>query len=1079
MEIGRLEFYATKPDVKGKFYGKIHPYNQALRDSIDGGLVFFHESRIPRTSALRTDQSLQGYRYKTRQRGRTVFADPVYVAFDMPRSQTSRRGDDTATVMLLEEADPDELPDLASVEGAGAKVALISAFPSVYTLSRSGRDIVESGQAALLKACWDGSTDDERVAFVRSLDPAVLEKALVHLIGIDRQESLSLASPRRTKLALAARPDAALIPGVAEKLTPGMWVDELLAIMRDPDRRSVLVSSAQPAFRAYALTKYAEAGGSLEGSLADDFVAAIRGSVGAGIATECLKAVLAVQPRLALRGDVSAMLTPEMWVDELLPAMGDPEERHAFLAATRPEFHAHAVYRFVGAGGLLDGDDATGFANAVRGCADKDLADESLRSVLGKQPRLALDGDITAMLTPGMWDEGFLGLMERPEDLHALLSQSKRPFRVYATAKYVEAGGRLDDADSAGFATAVYECEDTSMAAKCLSTVLDRQPRIALARNIASILTPRMWVDGLLDLMGSQDDRRSLLAHARPTFHMYATARYVEAGGRLSEADVTGLEAAVRECEDADLAAECLSAILARQPRVALAGDVASVLTPRMWVDELLGLMKTPQGQMALLTPCNPDFRSHAVRKLIEADIDLGIGILSLCPLRSYTNLLDQVKWSSEDAAYAEAVGRWLGEARLCDADGRRLVVSAAERMHAAGELLSPVMWAHLPAEVQVRLCIYWSNHYTDLDDCAVRGGITKTCIDAYRDSWRGYDQASKAALLLLALPLSKNPEKAFLDANDALIGEIVRQFNDCDAEALRSFALGDGLQALLQRCASYPYAGEMAVRGFCDGRAWNKDDGTMGVWCHSGTDRPEGGRRECKSQPLPIIAPDGWRGLRSSPEDQFMADLLANVNGEVGGVNVGPWIEPGKMGFSMSLVEYAYRVSGYVNKLAAALPHMVCRGCGTRLRLNYKYPREGLYGRSLDLPALSGPAISGTVCSCPNAGTGGKHDEDIYIHYCLNCHRVIDSRECRMRDVKADGSPGMYLCMYCGASGDFKAGTVCPSCKNTDLNRLRYFRGSMREERRCDQGRPPYGGILIACKKCKYDAREFHSEFE
>ena len=891
MEIGRLEFYATKPDINGKFYGMAYPYNQTLRNSLDGGLVFFHESCIPLTSALRTDWRLQGYKYKTRQHGRTVYADPVYVAFDMPRRQTSRRGNAAASVVLLEEADPDELPDLSLVDGSGVRVGLISAFPSVYTLSRIGLDSVQLNHMAELKACWDGSSGDERIAFVRSLDSAALEKALIHLIGIDKRESLSLASPHRTQLALAARPDAALIPEVAAMLTPGMWVDEFLAIMGDPDKRNALMSSAQPPFRAYALAKFAERGGSLEGDLVDDFVAAVRGSTGAGIATECLRMVLAVQPRLALRDDISEMLAPELWVDELLDLMrnpaersvllaharpafracaivmlvktGDPldedaahifvttahervgeefaakclrqiiptqprlaliddvaamltpdmwvdglldlmerpEDRHALLAAAKPKFHAYAVSRFVEAGGLLDEDDTEGFVAAVRECGSSKLASECLSAVLDRQPQIALADGVAAMLTPDMWVDGLLGLMECSEDRHALLAAAKPEFHAYAVSRFVEAGGLLDENDAEGFAAAIRGHADNRIAGELLRVVLDKQPRIALVDDIASMLMPGAWVDGLLDLMSDQADKRTCLAHAQLILRAYATARHVEAGALLGEADVPGFLAAVRDCGDAHMAAECLKVVLSRQPRIALTDGVASMLTPGMWVNGLLGVMGTPQGQMALLVPSRPDFRAHALQKLIEADIDLDIGIFGLCPLRSYPFLLDQVQWSVDDVSYAEAVGHWLQEASLCDGEGRKFVVSAAERMHAAGELLSPIMWAHLPAAVQVRLCVFWSNHCKDLDAYAVRGGVVKLCLDARDSLWSGYDPAARAALLLLSLPLWTDPKDVFLDANDALICEIVRQFNNCDAGSIQSFELGDDLQALLQRC--------------------------------------------------------------------------------------------------------------------------------------------------------------------------------------------------------------------------------------------------------------------------------------
>lgn len=89
-----------------------------------------------------------------------------------------------------------------------------------------------------------------------------------------------------------------------------MWVDELTAIMCDPDKRSTLMAFAKPPFRAYALTRFVEGGGLLEGNVADCFVAAIRQCTDAELTAKCLQSVLVSQPHLALRDDVSGLLTP-------------------------------------------------------------------------------------------------------------------------------------------------------------------------------------------------------------------------------------------------------------------------------------------------------------------------------------------------------------------------------------------------------------------------------------------------------------------------------------------------------------------------------------------------------------------------------------------------------------------------------------------------------------------------------------------------------------------------------------------------------------------------------------------------
>lgn len=1070
MEIGRLEFYATKRDVKGQFFGKIRPFSQTLQDKLDDGLVFFHESCIPRTSSLHNNMELRGYRYETRLHGRRIYADPVYVAFDIPQYPTSNKGNKATSVMLLEEANPDELPDFASMINPRVRATLIAAFPNVYTLTRVGLDIIQFGsQTDPLKACWDTSSNDQRLEFMRSLDLASLEKVLVLLIEIDKRESHNHVVARRSLQALAVRPDAILIPSVIAKLTPEMWVDEFLTTMGDPEEWSSLLSSAKPLFRVYALTKLVETGKSLKGALVDDFVMAIYDSGDSDLTAKYLRTALTLQPGLALRDDVSAILTPALWVDSFIDITRSPAERHALLAHAQPAFRAYAIAKLAGAGELLDGDAILTFVAAIRECTDRKLVNECLRLVLSKQPIIALIGNVAAMLTPDMWVDELLDLMEHPDNRRTFLAATSPEFHAYALTRFVETGGSPDRDDAEGFAAAIRGCADKNLTSESLRSVLDKQPHLALIDDIATMLTPDMWTNKFLNLMSNQEEMQSFLTHVQPTFRAYATKEYVEAGGWLNDADVINFAAAIRECEDTKLAAKYLTVVLARQPRIALIADVASMLTKDMWVDELLETMRSPEEQVELLAAAQSDFRAYAVQKLIEADIKLDIRIFSLCPLHACPILLDQVQWAIEDTSYAKAVGRWLQEADWCSEEGRKLVVSAAERMHAAGNLLSLTMWLNLPAEMGVRFCIFWSNHYTDLDDYTVRGGIVRLCLDAKRNSWRGYDPTLKAALLLLSLPLWSDPREVFLDANDTLIGEIVRQFNSCDAGSVHTFTLSCGLQALLQRCGSNPYINARSVRGFCDGRWWEEGNS---VWCHKGEDRPGGGRRKCDSLCSPINAT--YKGREACPvlENQFMADLLANANNAMGGsINVGPWLEPNKEELRTDLIEYAYRVSGYVNKMAAALPHMVCRGCGSRLTLNYEYPRDSLY-RGLDVPALST-----TVCSCPNrADTSTWHDVSVYIHYCLNCKRIIDSRECKRIDEY-----NYYLCMYCGASKAFKAATVCPVCGNTNPKTLGYYMGSMREEISYRSGRKPFGEVLVVCKArdCKYDAREFRSEFE
>lgn len=899
MEIGRLEFYATKRDKRGKYFGKVYAYSGGARHCGNRRLLFFHETCISSNSALREDGSLRDYRYETCHHGKSLYDKPVYVAFDIRHS--SKNPDATATnVMLLEEADSATLPEITSIDSDDARTALITAFPKVFSLTSVGLDLLPStyydSHSQAFKTCWDKSDDDERRTFMSSLNSETLEQIMAYFIVVDRLESGSYTALRRTRQALAVRPDAALKHDVAAMLGPGLWVDEMLGLMSGgTDVRRAFLTSKSPDFRAFALTRLIkQEEGPLPEDVVDDVVDTARlsnGNLGLG----CMRAALERYPGIALRDDIAAMLRPVLWVDGMLGLISyEAEGRHIFLARTPRDFQIHALTKLIEQG------------------------------------------------------EGHL-----PDDV----------------------------------------------------------------------------VDDVLEAV------------------------------QLSSGGGTGLQ--------------CLRAALARDPGIALRHDIAAMLGPDLWVDEMFELMRNPANQRFFFTSCNPDFKIVVANKLVDAGLPLDICVFKNFPLHILPKLMGRVNWSADNEVYAEAIEQWLSEACLSGAEVRELIVSVAMQMHDERTLLSPTMWEHLPTVMKIRLLIYWSNHYADLDDYTVRGGIVKLCVDAYKNSWEGYDPTLKAVMLFFSLPMARDAEKAFCHANDALLGEIVRQFNECDADSLRYFTLSEELQMLLQRCGMYTK--QQLVRGFCDGREWKKDNGNSTVWCHRGVDRPRNGRRECTSIRSPINADNLRHAQNANIAYQFMADFLYNVSNAIGErMNVGSVLGD----TDMDLVEYAYRISGFVNKMSSVLSHMVCRGCGARLGLRYQYPRRQLYYTdSLEDYRLELPSLSATVCSCPRADNGDVgHDVSVYINYCLNCHRVIDSRECAMKDQE-----GYYLCMYCGASKQYKAVTICPKCGNTNPSLLCYCIGSMSRERSYFERNQSLRSALVVCNapSCNYDARDFRSSFD
>ena len=752
-------------------------------------------------------------------------------------------------------------------------------------------------------------------------------------------------------------------------------------------------------------------------------------------------------------GDSWSDLLKECW------DASNEEEICAFMKSLDPDALEQVVSSLIGAGSKKRWDSKYS---------------ERVRSALAARPDAALSESIASALTSDMWVNELLVPMSDPTKRHDILTSTQPFFRAYAFDNLTDAGQPLDTDDASIFFTTIYKREDSGPLPNPIKKILKRQPDLALRQDFGGILTPDLWTDKFLGFMESPDNRRNFLAYAQPSFRAYAFSRLASVGYQFNEDDVADFIVAVRECGGEHYATESFRAILKSNPKLAFSNDVAANLTPDMWVDEFLDILESPGAQGSFLLQTDASFRACAIGKLIEAGVALKNDVFEMCPLRLCPTLLSQVRWSSDDASYVRMIGQWIDEARLHDYEGRKLIVRMAKQMYSTGELLSLAMWGQLPTAVRTRLLIFWSNHYADLEGYTVQGGIRALCVDGYRRRWDGYDRVLKACMLLFALPFSTDGRRVFLDANDALVGEIVNQFNECDVKELGSFMLGGDLQALLQRCTAPSYISQESVGGFCDGRRMSKEGNTQSVWCHAGKDRLYG-RHVCQTLKSPIDSSNTNRVARPAPEDQFMADFLCNVSCAMGGSpNVGPWLDSRS---EMDLVEYAYRISGYVNKMAMALPHMVCRGCGARLRLQYDYPRKNKYANGPTSRNLNLPALSGTACTCPNTDDGSTwHEGNVYIHYCLSCHKVIDSRECKIQDKS-----GFYLCMYCGASDEYKPAAKCPCCGNTDPYTLHYYTGSLKKELSRRTKEPRASEILVVCSAegCNYDARKFTSEFE
>lgn len=176
----------------------------------------------------------------------------------------------------------------------------------------------------------------------------------------------------------------------------------------------------------------------------------------------------------------------------------------------------------------------------------------------------------------------------------------------------------------------------------------------------------------------------------------------------------------------------------------------------------------------------------------------------------------------------------------------------------------------------------------------------------------------------------------------------------------------------------------------FCEGRIWHHD-GKQEIFCPrtrtacnvSTLQNPAGSR----VYPLPELPSDQWR----------IGELLLKRN-----------IVPSLPGLN-NPVEYAAKVSGWINRLLEIRERLRCSVCGEFMVPNMKYAKHFA-------------AYNMTIASCSK---GEGHDKNIYLNHCWACTQIIDSRENVIQVEK------YFLCNQCGSgpqkSATYRQGDICP----------------------------------------------------
>ena len=259
--------------------------------------------------------------------------------------------------------------------------------------------------------------------------------------------------------------------------------------------------------------------------------------------------------------------------------------------------------------------------------------------------------------------------------------------------------------------------------------------------------------------------------------------------------------------------------------------------------------------------------------------------------------------------------------------------------------------------------------------------------------------------------------QKYFEKAHNFLMSYILDCFNT-------EIDVTHGLNALLPKCQLSSIS---KADYYCDGRPWTRID-----------------KIYCPHMKLPCSFFDSSNFTNSRyermsrPDTQDLADVIKNIKFEpsfsfIDAVNMSPQ-------------EYPYKISGFVNSLVEMRPHMRCK-CGKHFTAEFQYAKK-ITAR-----------INTTVFDCPDLSMEHSvdtinHDKGVYLNYCLHCHEIIDSRECKLQDVF-----GYWICMNCGGSREHTPGSICPNCGCTDPDKL-----------------SKKAGDSVVCDSCGYRKRSFSS---